>query len=268
LAQARQKGNVRAVRALVATILLGSCFLVGCDSCSRHKVKRKSVVETERTEQTSKKEECSVAADCAEDNEDPCTTFTCEDGICVTSAAPAGTKCDNGNVCDGIETCDRDGRCAAGVPTPTDDGNACTIDSCDPRQGVMHQPVPVDDNDACTLDSCDPRTGAVAHNPVTVDDGDDCTTDACDPRSGVTHQQPSPYYSCDASCREGFHSTSKAPSRECGVPNGLRNFCTPNCGGSFYTCDMGCPTGYQRRSEARGGQCGPEATTILFCVKG
>jgi hypothetical protein len=71
----------------------------------------------------------------------------------------------------------------------SDDGNACTIDACDPSTGVVtHTPVAINDNNVCTADACDPATGAVTHNPVATDDGNACTTDACDPVTGnITH---------------------------------------------------------------------------------
>lgn len=74
-------------------------------------------------------------------------------------------------------------RCTGSV----DDGDACTLDGCDPASGaVTHLPVDPDDGDACTLDSCDPATG-VAHVPVEIDDGIACTVDRCSPAAGVTH---------------------------------------------------------------------------------
>ncbi len=44
----------------------------------------------------------------------------------------------------------------------------------------------VDDGDACTLDECDPDTGEVTHTPLECDDGDLCTADSCDPVIGCT----------------------------------------------------------------------------------
>jgi hypothetical protein len=67
-----------------------------------------------------------------------------------------------------------------------DDGNACTVDACDPTNGVSHLPVTIDDNDKCTTDSCDKIAG-VKHLLVAIDDNNLCTTDACDPQAGVSH---------------------------------------------------------------------------------
>jgi hypothetical protein len=171
-------------------------------------------------------------------------------------------------VCDGISTCDANGRCVTGPPPLVDDGNACTIDSCDPVRGVQNEPVPVDDYDACTADSCDPATGEIAHTTLPVDDGNECTKDSCDPRSGVKHEQPNPVYTCQASCAPGFHVASRSPSSECGSPQALRSFCAPNCGPSFHTCEANCPNGYRRSAVSPGGSCGTSPSIMVFCVKG
>ena len=48
----------------------------------------------------------------------------------IVNAANSAT-CDNGLFCDGAETCDPALDCQAGTPPATDDGVACTDDSCD-----------------------------------------------------------------------------------------------------------------------------------------
>jgi hypothetical protein len=40
-----------------------------------------------------------------------------------------------------------------------DDGNVCTTDSCDAKQGCEHSAISCDDGNHCTLDSCDPKAG-------------------------------------------------------------------------------------------------------------
>jgi slime mold repeat-containing protein len=78
---------------------------------------------------------------------------------------------------------------SAPVPTlecpPCDDGDACTVDSCDASSGAcVHAPRVCDDQNSCTSDSCDPATGCT-FTPVPAetacDDGNACTAgDACD----------------------------------------------------------------------------------------
>jgi len=48
---------------------------------------------------------------------------------CTTNA-----ECDDGSVCTGIETCQA-GVCIPGTPLTCNDGNACTLDSCDATNG-------------------------------------------------------------------------------------------------------------------------------------
>lgn len=45
--------------------------------------------------------------------------------ICTTN-----TDCDDGNACNGIETCDS-GKCVAGTPMDCEDGDICTTNYCD-----------------------------------------------------------------------------------------------------------------------------------------
>jgi len=63
------------------------------------------------------------------------------------------SDCDDGNVCNGAETCDlRNGACVSGPGPDCDDGNECTADSCDPISGCAHA-----GNPAC-CDTPDPRS--------------------------------------------------------------------------------------------------------------
>jgi len=52
-----------------------------------------------------------------------------------------GASCSDGNPCNGEETCNESGVCVAGTPPVLDDGDACTIDSCDPTTGIVHKRV-------------------------------------------------------------------------------------------------------------------------------
>src|SRR5262245_7531137 len=81
-----------------------------------------------------------------------CTDDTCDPALgCLNTPVP-GRPCDNDTVCDGHEACDATGACAAGPAPSCDDGNACTIDSCDPVSGCVNQPLTCDDGSACTAD--------------------------------------------------------------------------------------------------------------------
>ena len=78
-------------------------------------------------------------------------------------SVPGGTSCSDNNPCNGLETCNGTGTCTAGVPPVLDDGDACTVDSCDPVLGVIHTPVAMVDGGAPgTITACNPTTGVVA----------------------------------------------------------------------------------------------------------
>ncbi len=87
-----------------------------------------------------------------------CTDDTCDEVNDVAVNTASDANCDNGLFCDGTERCDAVNDCMAGLPPITDDGVACTLDSCDEvADMVVHTPndsVCVD-GDNCTFDTCD-----------------------------------------------------------------------------------------------------------------
>jgi hypothetical protein len=98
---------------------------------------------------------------------------------CDGRALADGTACTGGNVCL------VGGRCSAGTcrgaPRDCDDGDACTLDVCDPMMGCQHVDSSshcADLSDACHTGVCDPQLGCTR---VDVADGtlcgpSDCTT--------------------------------------------------------------------------------------------
>jgi len=93
------------------------------------------------------------------------------------------TPCDDQDPCT-VDSCDVTG--CLHSPASCDDGNACTQDSCDVGVGCMNVPITCDDNNACTMDSCDAVTGC-AYTPISCDDNDACTTDSCYGMVGCMH---------------------------------------------------------------------------------
>ena len=78
------------------------------------------------------------------------------------------------------------GGCLENCEILCDDGDACTIDACDPVTGeclVDHPPVDCDDGLLCTTDSCDPGAGCI-YTPVTCTPPDLCTITACSEADG------------------------------------------------------------------------------------
>ena len=65
-----------------------------------------------------------------------------DDNACTTDGQPdsgecyVAVDCDDGNVCNGVETCDPATGCSQ-CTAVCDDDNACTDDTCDPATGCV-----------------------------------------------------------------------------------------------------------------------------------
>ena len=97
------------------------------------------------------------------------------------------SDCDDGDVCNGAETCDiPTGTCQAGTPLTCDDGAFCNgAETCDSVLGCQAG-TPPDCNDGvgCTVDSCNETADQCDNVPdnASCDDGAFCTgTETCDP---------------------------------------------------------------------------------------
>jgi cysteine-rich repeat protein len=97
-----------------------------------------------------------------------CTTDSCDEGADVVVNAPNDAFCDDGQFCNGAETCDAIADCQAGTPVDPDDGVACTTDSCDEGADVVVNAPDdglCDGGPACTAGSCDAISGC-AYTPI------------------------------------------------------------------------------------------------------
>ena len=99
----------------------------------------------------------------------------------------APSDCDDGDPCDGVETC-LGGVCFAGGLPHCDDANACTTDVCEPtgcRHVAMANGTPCNDGSLCTpTDEC--RGGLCQGlDPVTCITPDQCHVSTCDPTTGT-----------------------------------------------------------------------------------
>lgn len=130
---------------------------------------------------------------------------------CLDTCDCTAVKCDDGNACT-MESCNALAQCTY-QPISCNDGDACTLDSCEPATGCTTADVgclgapgcarsdgdACDDGDACTHDdAC--AAGLCAGVATGCDDANPCTVDACDPASGCTH-------------------VAKADGTECGDPS-------------------------------------------------
>ena len=135
--------------------------------------------------------ECRPAAEVIDDG-NVCTEDTCIPMVGIMHVPlAAGAACVDDTVCNGDEFCDGGGVCLAGTPPVVDDGNACTVESCDPVAGVSQYTLApgasCSDGNACNgVESC--TEAAICQGvPPVVDDGNPCTLDSCDPVTGVQH---------------------------------------------------------------------------------
>ncbi len=148
---------------------------------------------------------CSASDDCDDGN--PCTQDTCTAGSCgYAVAAVEGAPCEDDNACTKKSSC-ASGFCVPTTLTICDDGNPCTVDSCNAKLGCVAQPLGdaanCDDGDACNgVALCQ---GGVCVNGAapTCDDANPCTSDSCSPQAGCKHEINA------ASCNDGNACTLK-----------------------------------------------------------
>ncbi|MCZ6654716.1 MAG: S8 family serine peptidase, partial [Planctomycetota bacterium] len=171
------------------------------------------------------------------------------------TAAPGcaiDADCDDGNVCNGAETC-LAGTCQDGTPLNCDDGNPCTDDDCVDNKCVNtteEDGTECDDGlfcngeETCTAGVCGGSTGDPCRGP---DDDDDCA-ESCDEKMGNCEALDPDGSACDDddACTENDQCTAGS----CGgtaVPDGSAcdddDACTENdqctagsCGGTAVDC--------------------------------
>lgn len=124
------------------------------------------------------------------EDEDPCTEDSCvpSTGTCLFEPS-SGSSCSDGDVCTTGDVCSS-GVCQ-GEDKLCDDGNPCTIDSCDPETGsCVSVPTPeldCDDANACTSgDMCD-ANGLCLGQAISCEDENPCTGSQCDPTEGCVY---------------------------------------------------------------------------------
>lgn len=121
------------------------------------------------------------AASCQRVRTDPAT------GSCTVEHEPDGTPCSS--LCLQSGTCV--GGACVGAAVECSDGNACTMDACDPNVGCVSVPLECAVEDPCLAPVCDPVTGCSA---VPVADGTSCGRTGCDVRdvciAGVCSERP------------------------------------------------------------------------------
>jgi len=194
---------------------------------------------------------------CADDG-NPCTDDGCVSGKgCLYAPKPG--PCTDDNPCTDGDTC-QGGVCVPGPGVSCDDGNPCTLDSCDPVNGVCkHAPNngACDDGNGCTQnDTC--GGGSCAGTPISCDDGNPCTDDACAPAKGCVYTPNGAWCNdgnaCTANdfcqggacvgsgqttCAPGQKQTEKQGCGDCGTRTRTRT-CSASCGWATWSTWSTC----------------------------
>ncbi|MEE9211896.1 MAG: hypothetical protein V3U29_04500, partial [Phycisphaeraceae bacterium] len=94
--------------------------------------------------------------DCGE-LDDQCNVGVCnpDSGECEQQPINEGEPCDDDNACTTEDTCSK-GKCVGGPPLDCDDGDPCTIDSCDPELGCLSTPIECPEGEICVDGECVP----------------------------------------------------------------------------------------------------------------
>jgi hypothetical protein len=165
--------------------------------------------------------------------DEDCDGATDEDTTCVCYD---DAECDDGDTCNGRETCIPGVRCEAGTPVNCDDGFDCTSDSCNALDGsCIHTPndSTCNDGDACTgVETCRVGSGCTAGTPVNCDDGIACTTDTCNTVDGTCSHTP-----VDSACSDGVFCNG--PER-CDSVRGCVAGTPPTCSDGILCTDDRC----------------------------
>ena len=162
-------------------------------------------------------EECDDDNSIADDGCEPDCTFTCE----------LDEDCQDGNACNGAESCDvASHTCSGGSAPMCDDGDACTTDSCDAAVGCVNASVLVDaDGDGhpaisagCGGDDCNDADDGIFPGAV---EGCGTTMDLnCD---GMTSSMPTWYADCD---RDGYAASGASSVMACSAPTTIPSGCS------------------------------------------
>jgi hypothetical protein len=117
-----------------------------------------------------------------------CTSDTCDPATgCRYTGLGDGASCSDGNLCNGLETCQA-GACTSGTAVNCNDNSYCTTDLCSPTTGCYHTPVvngaSCSDSNPCNgIEVCQGGVCA-AGTPLNCNDSNPCTADSCTAAGG------------------------------------------------------------------------------------
>jgi cysteine-rich repeat protein len=150
-------------------------------------------------------------------------TSSCDDGnsctadlwdpvnvVCINDGTGVATGCDDNNACTTGDVCQGDvaGTCQGADTSAADcnDGNPCTLDTCDTATGCEHDGtgVTIDCNDSNACTTSDVCLGDAAGTCAGIDtsavdcsDANLCTVDVCDPVAGCSSDGTGVTLACD-----------------------------------------------------------------------
>jgi len=107
---------------------------------------------------------------------DPCPNTNCDEVNDVCTGCLNDADCDDGQFCNGVETCDTgNGVCIPGTEPDCDDNDLCTTDSCDQElDECVNEIVDTDGDGVCDAEDICPG------GDDTIDDNNNGIPDACE----------------------------------------------------------------------------------------
>jgi cysteine-rich repeat protein len=196
-------------------------------------------------------EACDGAGNCSIPGTDPCddgvgcTQDACDEAADTCSNTPDDALCDDGQFCNGAETCDATLDCQAGTPVDCNDGILCTVDSCNEGTDACDNTPDdalCDDGLFCNgAETCDAANDCQPGTSVDCDDGDICTDDSCNEQSDQCDNIFDP--TNDPSCQpEVCGNGVLDPGEDCDDGNTLPgDCCSPTC--TFEPAGSACDDG-------------------------
>jgi hypothetical protein len=124
------------------------------------------------------------------DDGNACTADACVPGLGCQNVPRNDVPCNDNNLCTVDDRCVQ-GACLGGAPRVCDDGNPCTLDTCN-HKGCVHTPGVggCNDGNACTVGDTCVAGQCVSGPPKACDDGNPCTSDACATGTGLCTSSP------------------------------------------------------------------------------
>lgn len=205
---------------------------------------------------------CIDASDCkgplGVDQVESCIKRSCgANGCSIDINGSDGSVCGK-NAC-GSGTCGA-GKCSI-VPISCDDGNVCTLDSCDAKLGCKHSAAI---GQTCGVTACATGTCSASQCvivPLSCDDSNECTSDTCEVDKGCNHAA-----AVGQACGITPCSTGTCADGQCAIkPVNCddSNVCTTDACDAKAGCKHGAAAGVCGVTVCSSGTCNNSQCTIL-----